>query len=313
MPNALDSAITDFLEYSEIERGHSPLTIRNYDHYLRTFAAMTDITDPQQITLQKVRTFRLQLNRMEGRDGRTLKKVTQNYYVIALRAFLKYLAKNDVETLAAEKLELADTPDREIEFLEPEELERLLSEAEPEDEEDLRGYRDKAILELLFSTGLRVSELIGLDRDDVRLDKEEFSVRGKGDKVRLVFLSSTAKQWLGMYLAKRDDPLIPLFINHPHVTRQKFSGEEDTSRRLTARSVQRLVKKAATKAGIMKKVTPHTIRHSFATDLLTNGADIRAVQTMLGHSSITTTQIYTHLTNRHLKEVYKAAHGRNRK
>ncbi len=313
MLNALERSITDFLEYCEVERGHSPLTIRNYDHYLRSFAAASALERPEDITLQDVRRFRLHLNRLESKDGSYLGKRTQNYYVIALRSYLKYLAKNDVHSLSAEKIELSDVPDQEVVFLEPDELERLLVTAEPEDEEDLRQWRDKALLELLFSTGLRVSELTDLDRDDVNLSKDEFSVRGKGGKIRLVFLSSTAKKWLGDYLKRREDPLAPLFVNQPAVKRKKFSAAEDSSRRLTPRSVQRVVKRAAVSAGIMKPVTPHTIRHSFATDLLTNGADIRAVQTMLGHSSITTTQIYTHLTNRHLKDVYQSAHGKGRR
>lgn len=307
----IQTLITDFLEYAELEKDLSHRTIRNYDHYLRRFVKFTKVSKPQDITLDVVRKYRLQLNRYTDENGNSLKKITQDYHVIALRAFLKYLAKRDINSLPAEKIELGKHGDRIIEFLTLEELEQIFAAATPKDPEKISGVRDRAILELLFSTGLRVSELVSLDRDSINLQNDEFTVRGKGSKPRIVFLSSTAKKWIQRYLSLRKDNLKPLFINN---TRQKkYAKEDDASKRLTARSVERVVQKYTKKAGIMKKVTPHTLRHSFATDLLMNGADIRSVQTLLGHSSITTTQIYTHLTNQHLKEVYKAFHDKRRK
>ncbi|MBU1167294.1 tyrosine-type recombinase/integrase [Patescibacteria group bacterium] len=306
----LQKLTIDFLEYCEIEKNHSELTVKNYDHYLARFLNLSDCKKPGDITLDVVRKYRLGLNRYKDEKGRGLKKVTQNYYLIALRAFLKYLAKRDIKTLAAEKIELGSQEERIIEFLELPELERLLKAPLEAKKETIINVRDKAILELLFSTGLRVSELCGLDNDSVNLDKEEFTIRGKGDKPRLVFLSKNAKYWLKKYSTLRKDKLAPLFINH---TRAKtIKSGQDASRRLTPRSVERMIQKYAKIAGLTKKVTPHTMRHSYATDLLMNGADIRSVQAMLGHSSITTTQIYTHLTNQHLKEVYKAFHDKRR-
>ncbi|MBU1118653.1 tyrosine-type recombinase/integrase [Patescibacteria group bacterium] len=307
----LQTLITDFLEYAELEKDLSHLTIRNYDHYLRRFVEFTQIPSPGQITLDVVRKYRLKLNRYTDDNGKSLKKITQDYHVIALRAFLKYLAKRDITSLPAEKIELGKHGDRIIEFLSIEELEQIFEAATPEDSSNIIQARDRAILELLFSTGLRVSELVSLNKGSINLKNDEFTVRGKGDKPRIVFLSPTAKKWIHSYLTLRKDTLKPLFINN---TRQKkFSENSDTTKRLTARSIERIVSKYTKKAGIMKKVTPHTMRHSFATDLLMNGADIRSVQTLLGHSSITTTQIYTHLTNQHLKEVYKAFHDKRRK
>lgn len=310
-PSEIQTLVTDFLEHCEIEKDHSELTIRNYAHYLHRFVQFSGAKRPSDITLDLVRKYRIKLNRYRDENGEDLKKVTQNYHIIALRAFLKYLAKRDIETLAAEKIELAKQDERIIEFLDIEELEQIFAEATPKDENDIIRFRDRAILELLFSTGLRVSELVNLNRDSLTLKKDEFTVRGKGDKPRLVFLSPHAKKWIGEYQKLRKDKLKPLFINHTRA--KKFKPGQDTSRRLTTRSVERMVKKYAKLAGIMKKVTPHTLRHSFATDLLMNGADIRSVQSMLGHSSITTTQIYTHLTNQHLKDVYKAFHDKRRK
>ncbi len=249
---------------------------------------------------------------MRDEKGKPLKRLTQNYHIIALRAFLKYLAKRDIKALAAEKVELGDAERKSIDFLEGEELERLLAAPNPA---DFIGLRDKAILETLFSTGLRVSELVGLNRDKVNLERGEFTVRGKGDKERLVFLSESAKFWLKKYLNSRGDNFKALFISKQDAESvnkaQKELEEKDT--RLTARSVQRLIQKYAKKAGIVKKVTPHVMRHSFATDLLISGADIRSVQQMLGHSSITTTQVYTHITNQQLRDVYKAFHGKTRR
>jgi site-specific recombinase XerD len=309
--NKIKNLKTEFLEYLEIERNRSQLTIRNYDHYLDCFLDWSMINDPRDISADLVRKFRLYLNRYRDKKGRGLKKITQDYYIIALRGFLKYLAKRNIETLASEKVELGKTPDREIEFLQPDELARLISAA---DGNCLSNLRDKAILELLFSTGLRVSELTGLDREDINLKSGEFSVRGKGEKIRLVFISDSAKNALISYLEKRKDVDPALFV---HLKKVKNSGNEENGHgqksdlRLTPRSIQRIVKKYAAKAGIVKKVTPHTLRHSFATDLLANGADIRSVQAMLGHSSITTTQIYTHITDKRLKEIHRKFHSKN--
>ncbi|MDP1629402.1 MAG: tyrosine-type recombinase/integrase, partial [bacterium] len=283
----------------------SKKTRENYGRYLGRFLDWSKINSPSEITADLVRKFRLYLNRMEETGRAPLKKITQNYYVIALRNFLKYLAKRDIEVLPAEKIELARQPMRQVEFLEGEELERLLKAPEGD---SFKALRDRAILELLFSTGLRLSELCSLNRDSLSIKKSEFSVRGKGEKIRVVFLSDSAREALKKYLDKRSDVDEALFIREV-----KNPGKEDDLR-LTPRSVQRLVQFYAIKAGIAgKKVTPHTLRHSFATDLLMNGADLRSVQEMLGHSSITTTQIYTHITNKQLREVHQAFHARRRK
>lgn len=304
-----------FLEHLEIEKNRSQLTIGNYAHYLGRFVKFAEnhgVKSPEKIDLELVRKFRLMLNRMTDEHGKPLKLITQNYHVIALRSFLKYLAKHDIKTLPAEKIELAKTPSRQVQFLEPDEIERLLT-AVTEEENELTRLRDKAILEILFSTGLRVSELAALKKKQVNTSKEEFSVRGKGDKIRVVFMSASARDALKDYLSKREDHSPALFVAH----RQKKSVEkqiEEMDEReacgLTARSIQRIIKKYARAAGITKDITPHTLRHSFATDLLANGADLRAVQEMLGHSSVTTTQIYTHITNRQLRDVHKKFHTR---
>ena len=303
---------TEFLEYLEIEKNRSQLTIRNYDHYLDRFLDWAMVRSPEDITSDLVRKFRLYLNRYKDDKGRNLKKVTQDYYVIALRGFLKYLAKQDIKTLASEKVELGKSEDREVEFLELEEVQRLVSAARGNKISDLR---DRATLELLFSTGLRVSELSSLDRDSINFKSGEFSIRGKGGKIRLVFISDSAKNAIINYIKKRKDIDPALFVNIKKIKSGKkiVGNEKPCSLRLTPRSIQRIVKKYAIKAGIVKKVTPHTLRHSFATDLLQNGADIRSVQSMLGHSSITTTQIYTHITNRHLKDIHKKFHSKNNK
>ena len=318
---------TEFLEYLEIEKNRSQLTIRNYDHYLDRFLDWAMIKNPEDITGELVRKFRLYLNRYKDDKGKNLKKATQDYYIIALRGFLKYLAKQDIETLASEKVELGNTQEREVEFLEANEIKRLLESVKTgnkNSEGDIGQCRlqssccsrDRAILELLFSTGLRVSEIANLNKENINLKSGEFSVRGKGGKIRLVFISDSAKNALLNYISKRKDLDPALFIHF-----KKGSGgrgnkdandknKSDLSLRLTPRSIQRIVKKYAIKAGIVKKVTPHTLRHSFATDLLMNGADIRSVQSMLGHSSITTTQIYTHITDKHLKDIHKKFHGK---
>lgn len=307
----LQNLKTDFLEHCELEKDLSLRTIQNYDHYLTRFLTLSNCKKPSDITVNCVRKYRLKISRLQDNNGKTLKKKTQNYHIIALRAFLKYLAKRDIKTLAPEKIELAKQKERIIEFLEFHELEAIFNQATPKNEQDISTTRDRAILELLFSTGLRVSELAHLNRDSISLKKDEFTIRGKGDKPRIVFLSPNAKIWIKSYLNLRKDKLKPLFINNTRA--KKIRKNQDPTRRLTPRSIERIVKKYTKQAGITKKVTPHTIRHSFATDLLMNGADIRSVQSMLGHSSITTTQIYTHLTNEHLKDIHKAFHSKRRK
>lgn len=310
-----------FLEYLEIEKGKSRKTIENYGHYLNRFLDWSRITEPGDINEELVRSYRVYLNRFQAEDGRGLKKITQNYFIIALRSFLKYLAKRDIQTLAAEKVEVGKVSRKEVEFLEAEEVERILSAAAGG---DFKSLRNRAMLELLFSAGLRVSELININRDKLDLKNQEFTVRGKGDKLRVVFVSDTAKKALQKYLDKRTDIDPALFVRDSKAL-EKFQAKKeqaqagkkkkenkDGSLRLTPRSVQRMVKYYAAKAGIIKDVHPHTLRHSFATDLLINGADIRSVQAMLGHSSITTTQIYTHITNKQLKEVHQAFHARQR-
>lgn len=297
MPRTLSRLLTDFLEHLEIEKGRSPRTIRNYDFYLRRFLDWSKITNPSHIAPELVRKYRLWLNRdVFGRLEPTLKKSTQNYHLIALRTFLTYLAKRDIKTLAPEKIELAKQPMRQVEYLEPEELDRMLKVA---DTQTIIGLRDRTILEMLFATGLRVSELAGLKIEQVNLKRDEFTVRGKGGKTRIVFLSDDAKTWLKQYLDKRRDPSPYLFVSHDRAGRERESGS------LTPRSIQRTVQGYAVQAGITKRITPHVLRHTYATTLLRHGADIRSVQAMLGHSSITTTQIYAHVTDKTLHEVHK--------
>ena len=297
-----------FLEYIEIERGRAVKTIENYDHYLTRFFRQMNITETSDITEEKIREFRMWLNRQPGTSG-SMKRRTQNYYLIALRSFLKFLRKRDMPAVSPEKIELAKLPERHLDLISSAELDRLISSAEGSDE---RSLRDRAILELLFSTGLRVSELCSLN-SDLDLSRDEFSVRGKGDKVRVVFLSPAAKDAVRAYLKARTDMEEALFVNVPNaVVARNASGPKKTPSRLTPRSVERTMKTYAAKAGITKKVTPHVLRHSFATDLLSNGADIRSVQQLLGHASINTTQIYTHVTDAHLREVHKKFHSRSR-
>lgn len=296
-----------FLEYIEIERGRSLKTVLNYDLYLSRFLSHTKCTHPKDITDDVIREFRLWLNRQTARIGKTdtLKRKTQNYYLIALRAFLKYLAKIGVPSLPPDRIELAKVPERSIDLISKEELERLFKGP---DITTLKGLRDRAILELFFSTGLRVSELCALDQD-INLKSDEMSVRGKGDKVRVVFLSPAAKEAIKLYLSKRKDMDPGLFVQVGLKHLQDIR-EKSKSLRLTTRSIERIVKHYAIKAGISKKVTPHVIRHSFATDLLSNGADLRSVQAMLGHAHIGTTQIYTHVTDAHLREIHKKFHNK---
>ncbi|MES2931489.1 MAG: site-specific tyrosine recombinase/integron integrase [Patescibacteria group bacterium] len=291
-----------FLEYLEIERGRAVKTIENYDHYLSRFFEYAQITDTGAITEEKVREFRLWLNRQPGTNKDSMKRRTQNYYLIALRAYLKFLRKRDISSLSPEKIELAKVPERHLDLISPLELDRLLKATDGEDE---KALRDKAILEMLFSTGLRVSELCSLD-SDLDLSRDDFPIRGKGDKVRVVFLSDAAKAATRAYLKARTDMEPALFVSAARKTETK----KRIPTRLTPRSIELLIKTYATKAGITKKVTPHVMRHSFATDLLSNGADIRSVQALLGHASINTTQIYTHVTDSHLREVHKKFHSK---
>lgn len=292
-----------FLEDLEVEKGRSLKTVENYEHYLDAFLDYSKLTSPKGITDDIIRSYRLWLNRKEsgiviGGRKETLKKRTQNYYMIALRVFLKYLLKRDIPSLAPDRIELAKLPERSLDLINSDELSRIMKAPSGNTVKELR---DKAILELLFSTGLRVSELASLPRD-LDLSRDEFSIRGKGEKVRVVFLSEEAKDAVRAYLKKRTDMDDAMFVNS--------SKSKSAPRRLTPRSIERMVSHYAIKAGISKKVTPHVIRHSFATDLLQNGADIRSVQMLLGHANIATTQIYTHITDKHLRDVHKKFHNK---
>ena len=299
-----------YLEHLEIEKGRSLKTIENYERYLNRFFDFAKVDEPLAVTDDLIREFRLWLNRQpsgskKGGNTETLKKKTQNYYLIALRSFLKYLRKRGVDSLSPERIDLAKTAERDLDLISTADLERLL---QAPDGSSVAGLRDKAILELFFSTGLRLSELCSLSRE-LDLNKDEFSVRGKGEKVRVVFLSDTAKMALRAYLAKRKDMDDALFVRQVADSQKEKSSTKE-SLRLTPRSIERMVKHYALKAGISKKVTPHVIRHSFATDLLSNGADIRSVQMMLGHANIATTQIYTHVTDAQLRDVHKKFHSK---
>ena len=344
----LADAIRQFLEYCEVERGRSPATVRMYAFVLERFTKFAEtkhVRSTDGVTMELIRQFRLWLHRRPGRKSETLTRGTQALHLVVLRAFLKYLTKRDIPSLAAEKIELPKQEDRQVEFLEPDEVERLL--AAPLQGPTGRAkksktinyqlstinLRDKAILETLFSTGMRVGELISLTRDDVNLERDEFAVRGKGGKVRVVFLSPEAKQSLKKYLDARADVSPYLFVRHDRAAQRPpplapppegrgrkiisppprgggARGGGDTDQPLTARSVERLVARYARVAGIVKPVHPHTLRHSYATDLLRGGAQLRDVQAMLGHSSITTTQIYTHVTEQHLRDAHKRFHRR---
>lgn len=318
--------IENFLLDIAVEKQLSAYTQRNYRHYLQRFIDFYgEDQSLENLALRDVKAYRLHLSNLMDKNGLPLATKTQNFHVIALRAFLKYLRKNDVESLAPEKVELAKEPTREVAYLEREELESLFKAVPAVYEErlatahrnkkaprpeflhvlELRALRDKAILELLYSTGLRISELVRLNKDHVNLERREFTVRGKGGKTRLVFVSTRAAEAVEAYISKRTDSFSPLFLNYAR--RQTNGGDilDDQSRRLTSVAIEAMVRSYAAHAGITKKVTPHVLRHSFATELLINGADIRSVQEMLGHSSITTTQIYTNITNKHLKEVHE--------
>jgi site-specific recombinase XerD len=305
----IQDAKIQFLEYIEIEKGRSPLTSRNYDHYLTHFFDTMNIKKPTDITESVIRQFRIQLNRApgikkRGQSSSTMKKTTQNYYMIALRSFLKYLKKINITSVSPDVIELAKVGSRDLDLITKDELDRLLKAPDitkaKTDDAKLKVWRDKALMELFFSTGLRLAELCSLNRD-LDLTRDEFSIRGKGDKVRVVFLSEEAKDTIRTYLKARKDMEEGMFVNN---SRNKISS------RLTPRSIERIVQEYAIKAGISKKVTPHVLRHSFATDLLSNGADIRSVQMMLGHANIATTQVYTHITDKQLREVHKKFHSK---
>lgn len=290
------------MEYLELEQNRSQKTIANYRHYLVRLSDFAGDIKVSDVDSDMIRKWRLWLNRLGTSSSDELGKSTQNYHLIALRSFLRYCAKREINAMAPDKIELARTTRSQVTFLTPEELERL---AEKPDISTVNGLRDRAIIELLFSSGLRVSELVGLDREHINLERREFMVRGKGQKDRPIFISEAAATWIKLYLSKREDNSSPLFIRYGGSKKTDNSGNY---KRLTARSVQRLVARYALLAGITKHVSPHTLRHSFATDLLMNGADLRSVQAMLGHSNISTTQIYTHITDPHLKSVHERFH-----
>jgi site-specific recombinase XerD len=298
----LSELIQDFVEYVEVERGRSQKTAENYHLYLERLVEFAGDITVDKINPELVRKWRLWLNRYQNEAGQELSRLTQSYHLIALRSFLTYLSKREVTSLTPEKVELPKTKRKQVSFLTQEETIRLI---EAIDTASPQGMRDRAIVELLFSSGLRVSELVGLDIGHVNLKRGEFMVRGKGDKDRPVFLSPEATEWLAHYLDSRHDDFKPLFIRYAGANTSE-TGDEAV--RLTARSVQRIVSRYAKIAGITKHVSPHTLRHSFATDLLMNGADLRSVQSMLGHSNIATTQVYTHVTDQHLKEVHAKFH-----
>ncbi|MBI4994013.1 tyrosine-type recombinase/integrase [Candidatus Wolfebacteria bacterium] len=298
----INKLFQNYLNYLEIEKNRSPKTRENYERYLKSFFKFAKIKSEIDITNDIVRDFRIFLARSKNEKGEYYKKTTQSYYIIALRNFLKFLIKNEYKVLAPDMIELPKTPSRQIEIVEYKDLERLLSSPKGG---DLKNLRDKAILEILFSTGLRISELCALSRY-FDIDRGEITVRGKGDKLRVVFLSERAKESLKNYLAKRTDAEEAMFVSLTKAKNSKIIG------RILPRTIQRLVSFYARKAGVMGKISPHQLRHQFATDLLIGGADLRAVQELLGHSSITTTQIYTHLTNKALREVHKSFHGRRR-
>ncbi|MEO5948937.1 MAG: site-specific tyrosine recombinase/integron integrase [Candidatus Saccharimonas sp.] len=300
----MSDLIRDYAEYLEIERGRSSKTSENYCRYLERFIEFAGDNEVQDITSELVRRYRLWLNRQATETGGELALITQSYHLIALRGFLDYLSKRDIVSLAPNKIELPRTHRKQVTFLHVDEVERLRDAVPASDK--LSDLRDRAIIELLFSSGLRVSELVNLDRGHINTKRREFMVRGKGQKDRPVFISNTASAYIEAYLSHREDSLPPLFLNY---SRNNIASTSGGFRRLSPRSIERIIAKYAKLAGITKHVSPHTMRHSFATDLLMNGADIRSVQTMLGHSSISTTQIYTHVTDAHLHDVYKKFHS----
>lgn len=295
--------INDFIEHLEVEGGRSIKTAQNYKLYLERFAEFAEDIKVADITTEHIRKYRLWLNRYENDNNEVLATITQSYHLIALRGFLHYLSSRDIPSLSPDKIILPKVSRKQVIFLYREEVNRLLSQIDLSSEQ---GLRDRAIIELLFSSGLRVSELVGLDRDHINSKRREFMVRGKGQKDRPIFISQAAATHINNYLETRLDSLPPLFISY-----SRNAGPETTGnyRRLTARSIQRMLSQYARLAGITKHVSPHTMRHSYATDLLMNGADIRSVQSMLGHSNISTTQVYTHVTDEHLREIYEQFHS----
>lgn len=295
--------ILDYIEHLEVEGGRSSKTAENYRLYLERFVEFTNDIKVGDITSEVIRKYRLWLNRYKNQDDQELATITQSYHLIALRGFLGYLSKRDIPTLAPDKIELPKVSRKQVTFLHYDEIQRML---EVIDISTDTGLRDRSIVELLFSSGLRVSELINLNRDHVNTKRREFMVRGKGQKDRPIFISESAASWVERYLEARQDTLAPLFISYSRNVSPDTSGD---FRRLTTRSVQRMVSHYARLAGITKHVSPHTMRHSFATDLLMNGADLRSVQSMLGHSNISTTQVYTHVTDQHLREIYEKFHS----
>ncbi len=295
--------IQDYIEHLEVEGGRSRKTAENYRLYLERFVEFTEDIQVSKITSEIVRKYRLWLNRYKNFNEEELAIITQSYHLIALRGFLHYLSNRDIATLAPDKIVLPKVSRKQVTFLYQDEVKRLIDQIDAGSEQ---GLRDRAIVELLFSSGLRVSELVGLDRDHVNTKRREFMVRGKGQKDRPIFISQVAADYVTEYLELRQDSLVPLFISYSRNVTPDTSGD---FRRLTARSIQRILSNYARLAGITKHVSPHTMRHSYATDLLMNGADIRSVQSMLGHSSISTTQVYTHVTDEHLREVYERYHS----
>ena len=301
----LADLIMDFVEYIEVEKGRSIRTAENYHLYMDRLVEFAGDIPVSQINDELVRKYRLWLNRYIDDQGRELSLITQGYHLIALRSFLKYCGERNIDTMDADRISLPKVQKKQVSFLLSEEVARLFDAI---DLDDPNGLRDKAILELLFSGGMRVSELCNLDRDRVNLERREFTIRGKGNKDRPIFINQSAADAIQDYLNTRTDNLKPLFLNNSRNIKKDLDNDDSVdaseARRLTPRSVQRIVNKYTRLAGITKHVTPHTLRHSFATDLLMNGADLRSVQSMLGHSNIATTQIYTHVTDPHLKEVH---------
>lgn len=299
----MSELLRDYVEHLEVEGGRSAKTAENYALYLSRFVEFTDDIVVEKITSEVIRKYRLWLNRYKNDNDGELATITQSYHLIALRGFLGYLSKRDIASLSPDKIDLPKVSRKQVTFLHFDEVSRLLEQIDLSDE---AGLRDRAIIELLFSSGLRVSELVNLNRDHVNTRRREFMVRGKGQKDRPVFIGEASAQRVDDYLSARLDNLPPLFLSYSRNNLSSMSGDY---RRLSSRSIQRMINKYARLAGITKHVSPHTMRHSFATDLLMNGADIRSVQSMLGHSNISTTQVYTHVTDEHLREVYEKFHS----
>jgi len=294
--------VNDYIEYVEVERGRSSKTAENYALYLARFIEFSNDTKIEKINTELIRKYRLWLNRYKNEHEESLSIITQSYHLIALRGFLSYVSKREMDSLSPDKIELPKVARKQVTFLSSDEIKRLLGSIP---KNNLSSLRDKALVELLFSSGLRVSELVSLDKDHINTKRREFMVRGKGNKDRPIYISKSAAEQLEEYLSARKDSLSPLFISY---SKNAMSSNDGNYRRLTPRSVQRMISKYAKLAGITKHVSPHTMRHSYATNLLMNGADIRSVQSLLGHSNISTTQIYTHITDYHLKEIYERYH-----